>query len=112
MNHTYRIKKSPSGDWHNADIVAALRKAGWSLRGLSIHHGLAPNTLRRAVGSTGYPRGEELIAAAIANGEEFPGITPADIWPSRYGANITPRRRRAHVKGVPNMAVATEKKSG
>lgn len=64
-------------DWHRADIVAALRKAGWSLRRLSTHHGYAsPTTLTNALDRP-WPKGEKLIAEAI-------GIEPATIWPSRY----------------------------
>ncbi len=32
------IKKTAK-DWHRADIIAALHKAGWSLRQLSLKHG-------------------------------------------------------------------------
>lgn len=72
-------KKQPSAtaeDWHPADVVAALRKAGWSLRGLSVHHGFSPWTLRHAQARS-YPRAEALIAEAI-------GVKPEVIWPTRY----------------------------
>jgi len=69
-------KKASLQDWHPADIVAALRKQGWSLRRLSGHHGYHPQalagTLRRP-----WPRAERLIAEAI-------GVPPEQIWPSRY----------------------------
>ena len=29
-----------TADWHRADVVAALKKAGWSVRALSIASGL------------------------------------------------------------------------
>ncbi|WP_275100105.1 helix-turn-helix domain-containing protein [Sedimenticola hydrogenitrophicus] len=74
MNTTRKQKKQ---DWHRADIVCALRKAGWSLRSLSTHHGYAsPTTLTNALDRP-WPKGERLIAEAI-------GIDPAVIWPSRY----------------------------
>lgn len=64
-------------DWHRADIVAALRKAGWSLRRLATHHGYAsPTTMTHAL-DRHWPKGERLIADAI-------GIEPATIWPTRY----------------------------
>lgn len=70
-------KKASLKDWHRADIVAALRKAGWSLRRLATHHGYAsPTTLTTALARP-WPKGERLIAAAI-------GVAPADIWPGRY----------------------------
>lgn len=77
MSTTETPKKPASQDWHRADIVAALRKAGWSLRRLSVHHGYAaPTTLKNAL-DRHWPKGERIIAAAI-------GVDPADIWPSRY----------------------------
>jgi len=86
--------KTPT-DWHRADIVAALRKAGWSIRRLSMHHGYAsPTTLCHALNGP-WPKGERLIAEAI-------GVDPAEIWPSRYAAcakQSNSRQRRGHVKG-------------
>lgn len=69
-------------DWHNADIKAALEKAGWSLRKLSQHHGFGDSTFRKALVHQ-YPRAEKAIADAI-------GITPQEIWPSRYDAGGNP----------------------
>lgn len=77
MTKQRSTKKTSPKDWHRADIVAALRKAGWSLRRLAQHHGYAsPTTLTVAMART-WPKGEQLIAAAI-------GIEPAKIWPTRY----------------------------
>jgi Ner family transcriptional regulator len=69
-------KKSSSTDWHPADIVAALRKAGWSLSRLSKHHGYCRTALKKALAEP-WPHAEHLIAEAI-------GIKPWDIWPNRY----------------------------
>ncbi|HDR9026895.1 TPA: helix-turn-helix domain-containing protein [Burkholderia vietnamiensis] len=70
-------------DWHQADIIAAVKKAGWSLRALSIRHGYAPGTLRNALRAP-YPNAEKLIAETI-------GCKPEEIWPSRYETrNFTP----------------------
>lgn len=80
------VKKASHQDWHPADIVAALRKAGWSLRSLSKHYKLAPGTLGQAI-KVPYPNGERLIAAAI-------GVKPNEIWPSRYDADGNPNRGR------------------
>lgn len=63
-------------DWHRADVVAALRKKGTSIRRLSIESGLSPNTLKSAL-QFKYPKGERIIANAL-------GIKPEEIWPSRY----------------------------
>lgn len=67
------------GDWHRADIVAALHKAGTSIRALSRRHEYAePTTLSQALNRP-WPKGERIIAEAI-------GVDPATIWPSRYAA--------------------------
>jgi Ner family transcriptional regulator len=79
-------KKASPEDWHPADIVAALRKKGWSLRRLSMHYQLSPDTLKAAI-QVPYPNGEKLIAAAI-------GVKPWEIWPSRYDAGGNPNRGR------------------
>lgn len=64
-------------DWHRADIVAALHKRGWSLRGLSKHHGYkTPTALNNALDRK-WPKGQLIIAQAI-------GVAPQIIWPSRY----------------------------
>lgn len=75
-------KKTSPEDWHRADIVAALRKADWSLRRLSMHHGYAsPSTLTNALARP-WPKGERIIADAI-------GVAPELIWPSRYSNKNT-----------------------
>lgn len=70
--------KTPScHDWHPADVVCSLRKAGWSLRRLSLHHGYKQgSTLKNALVKR-WPKAERLIAEAI-------GVEPCAIWPSRY----------------------------
>ena len=74
----------PSG-WHPADIVAALRKAGWSLRRLSVHYGYHPKVLAAPL-SRRWPKGERLIAETL-------GVKPQDIWPDRYDADGQPNGR-------------------
>ena len=53
-----------TADWHRADVVAALKKVGWSVRALSIASGLGPNTLKNAL-SQPYPKAERIIADAL-----------------------------------------------
>ena len=80
MNQHSEAKKQPPTDWHRADIVAALWKAGWSLRRLSISQGYAqPGTLTNALDRR-WPKGEQIIADAI-------GVSPATVWPTRYPKN-------------------------
>lgn len=71
-------------DWHRADVVAALKKRGWSVRSLSIASGLAPSILGTAL-QCPYLKGEQIIANAI-------GVSANEIWPSRYAArNVKPQ---------------------
>lgn len=63
-------------DWHSADIIAALKKCGTSLSAISRNSGLASSTLANAL-TRRWPKGERLIAEAL-------GVTPEQIWPSRY----------------------------
>lgn len=64
-------------DWHPADIVAALKKNGWSYASLARHHGYSHRqTLYQAIVRQ-WPKGEAMIAEAI-------GVKPDVIWPSRY----------------------------
>ncbi|MDG4595523.1 MAG: helix-turn-helix transcriptional regulator [Candidatus Contendobacter sp.] len=69
-------RNQQKSDWHPADVVAAIRKAGWSLRRLSIHHGYTPTALHNAL-HVRWPKAQRLIAEAI-------GKQPEQIWPSRY----------------------------
>lgn len=73
-------KNADYQDWHRADVVAALRKKGLSVRRLSVEAGLSPNTLKSAL-QFKYPRGERIIADAL-------GLTPKEIWPSRYPESL------------------------
>lgn len=63
-------------DWHPADIIAGLRKKGTTLAAVSRETGLASSTLANAL-TKRWPKGEKLIAEAL-------GVSPAEIWPSRY----------------------------
>lgn len=82
-----RGQKNEPDDWHPADVVAALRKAGWSLRRLAKHHGYASPTQLTAVMQRSWPKGQRLIAEAI-------GVAPETIWPTRYQEKPTPGRPR------------------
>ncbi|WP_123591389.1 helix-turn-helix domain-containing protein [Salinisphaera orenii] len=96
-------KKPARGDWHPADIKAALEKAGWSLRRLSVHHGLGAQSLQKCLHQP-WPRAERLVAAAI-------GRQPRQVWPSRYHADGTPKRGRSPKYtncGAPSPADAQE----
>lgn len=63
-------------DWHRADIVAELKKRNTSLAALGRANGLSSFTLKNALDKP-YKNAEIIISDAI-------GLTPEDIWPSRY----------------------------
>lgn len=89
--------------WHNADIIAAVKKAtGKSLRQLSVANGLSAGTLQQALHRS-YPKAEGIIAAAI-------GVAPSTIWPSRYNKS-GPRkyRKKSSVAERPNTAQHSQK---
>lgn len=70
-------KKASQEDWHPADIIAALRKRGITLRGLAVQHGLKDSSSMSAALVRSLPANEKRIADALAK-------HPQDIWPSRY----------------------------
>lgn len=63
-------------DWHQADIIAALRKRGTTLAAVSRSAGLSCSTLSNAL-SRSWPKGEKVIAQTL-------DVHPSVIWPSRY----------------------------
>ncbi|MGU9778794.1 helix-turn-helix domain-containing protein [Salmonella enterica subsp. enterica serovar 3,10:z10:-] len=63
-------------DWHQAEILCELKKAGTNLSLLSREHGLASGTLQNALNKH-YPRAEKIIADRLK-------LHPSVIWPSRY----------------------------
>lgn len=81
-------KASQATDWHPADIVAALRKAGWTVRSLAIHLDIAPTGLSRAMRESS-PAGERRIAAAL-------NVHPQTVWPSRYHPDGTRKPQGFH----------------
>src|SRR3954451_8591717 len=72
------------GDWHPADVLAALKKRGHSLAGLSVTNGYHPTAAGKALKQP-WPAIEQLLAAAI-------GVPPQEIWPSRYDRQGNPRK--------------------
>jgi Ner family transcriptional regulator len=67
-----------SADWHPADVLAALKKRGKTLSGLSRANGYHATAAGKAL-KKHWPALEALIAAEL-------GMLPEDIWPSRYGS--------------------------
>jgi len=79
-------KTSQQEDWHPADVVAELRKAGLSLAGLAKAYGLNSSSAFSVALVRSYPICEQRIADAL-------GIHPMIIWPSRYNADGTIKPR-------------------
>ncbi|MEO8713870.1 MAG: helix-turn-helix transcriptional regulator, partial [Acetobacteraceae bacterium] len=75
---------SPALDWHPADVLAALKKRGQTLAGLSVAHGYHPTAAGKAL-KRSWPALQALIAREI-------GVQPQTIWPSRYDARGTSLR--------------------
>ncbi|RNM25486.1 transcriptional regulator [Dickeya undicola] len=76
-------------DWHQADIIAGLRKKGTTLAALSRSAGLSSSTLANVLVRP-WPKGEWLVATALDK-------HPAEIWPSRYfdeAGTLIDRKRR------------------
>lgn len=90
------LKKAPKGDWHWADVLAALRKRGWSLRQVGYAEGYADGNTLGEVARRPYPKAEATLARYI-------GVDhPMQIWPSRYDSHGKPNRRigRAPMRGI------------
>ena len=88
-----RKPKALSG-WHAEDVKAAIRKKGTTLTALSRKHGYSDSYLRGTL-IRQRPYGETVIA-------QFLGVSPAEIWPERYGVKTKttngrrgPRKRKA-----------------
>jgi Ner family transcriptional regulator len=87
--------KGHKENWHQADIIAALRKKGTTLAAVSRSVGLSSSTLANAL-SRPWPKGERIIADAI-------GIHPSLIWPNRYFDPATSKRIERKIR-APNKA--------
>ena len=86
MNASNGNESSGTTDWHPADVLAALKKRGHNLAGLSVTHGYHPTAAGKALKQP-WPAMEQLLAAAI-------GVAPQEIWPSRYDGEGNPRTNR------------------
>jgi Ner family transcriptional regulator len=74
----------PKADWHPADVLAALKKRGKTLSGLSRSHGYHATAAGKAL-KRPWPALEALIAAEL-------DLRPEDIWPARYDHLQHPRK--------------------
>lgn len=102
----FQKKPAPAApkDWHWAEVLAALKKRGWSIRQIAIEEGYADqgSTLGKAAREPA-PKSEAILAA-------YAGVDhPKVIWPSRYHSDGTPNRRigRAPMRGQPPVKATT-----
>lgn len=79
-------KKPVDSDWHKADIICGLWKLGTSVQKLSRENKYKGNGLEQAIRRP-WPKGERIIAEAL-------GLTPQQVWPSRYHTDGSPRSGR------------------
>lgn len=76
------FSESEDCDWHPADVLAALRKRGLTLAGISTANGYHPTAAGKAL-KRPWPAMEKLIADALR-------VEPQMIWPSRYQRDGSP----------------------
>ena len=84
-NNDFESNPPSSEDWHPADVLAALKKRGHSLAGLSVANGYHPTAAGKAL-KQAWPAVERMVADAL-------GLQPQVIWPSRYDSEGQPRSR-------------------
>lgn len=82
----HQVPQEAVSDWHPADVLAALKKRGQSLAGLSAAHGYHATAAGKAL-KRSWPALEAVIAEAI-------GVKPEQIWPSRYETGRPDAARR------------------
>ncbi|HET6182780.1 MAG TPA: helix-turn-helix domain-containing protein [Acetobacteraceae bacterium] len=85
MDATARKTPPPGSDWHPADVLAALKKRGRTLAGISVAHGYHPTAAGKAL-KRPWPAMQAIIAREL-------GLTPQEIWPSRYDEEGEPLGR-------------------
>jgi len=75
-------KSKKLSDWHPADVKAALAKKGYSLARLARENGYAETSPSSALRRP-WAAMEKIMANTI-------GLSPQEIWPTRYTQNGTP----------------------
>jgi Ner family transcriptional regulator len=85
------VPQEAGSDWHPADILAALKKRGFSLVRLSTDHGYHPTAAGKAL-KRSWPAMEAIIADAI-------GVKAEAIWPSRYATDRLGKSGRSKAAG-------------
>lgn len=103
MTSVTPLKKPAAKDWHWADVLAALKKRGWSLTQIAKAEGYAHGNVLGEAARRPYPRAESILAA-------YAGIDhPMVIWPSRYDTKGKPNRAKGPKprRGLPPVKATT-----
>ena len=74
-------------DWHQADIIAAIKKTGTTMSAVSRHAGLSSTTLSNAL-TRRWPKGERLIGFFSLAGQAKVSLNSS--WSGRYYAAWAP----------------------
>lgn len=98
------MSKKRRCDWHPEDIKAAIRKRKTTLTELALANGLQEGSVRHALRHPHFD-GEMVVA-------EFLGLSPRQIWPSRFRADGSRNHRRRTVNNSENRASCHCQKSG
>lgn len=94
-------KKPAITSWHPAYIIYQLRLKGMSLHRLSRQNGYARDSLQLALRQP-WPKAEKIIA-------EFLGVSPQEIWPSRYDERGESNRRRGGYHPSRNFSTGSQR---
>lgn len=98
------MSKQRNRDWHPEDIKAAIRKRNVTLTDLALANDLPEGSIRYAAH---YPHfdGEMVIA-------EFLGLSPRQIWPSRFKPDGSRNHRRRTANNNGNRSSCHCQKTG
>jgi len=97
------MQRGSSEGMHKADITAAIKRAGYTLEGLSQKHRLSKGAVSTALCKP-WPKVEQIIAETI-------GIPAHLIWPPRYPGPAMPiKRGKAKVSSGSNSGRHVKKR--
>lgn len=72
--------------WHPQDIIAGIRKSGWTHQKIAGHLGLSRSTVTLSIKTGSSPPVRAFIAELI-------GVSEAELWPFRFPCPLTERKR-------------------
>lgn len=81
------MARTTSKTWDRHAILAAIKRRYGSMAALAERHGTDRRHLTVALGRP-YLKAEAIIAKAL-------GVSASELWPDRYGATASARRKKA-----------------